>query len=83
MFLILCHTKSGYCYLKFVFCLFVFLQIPYVAKAIQELKEHSVKVFMCIYKPYILVCMKNACVNLDWIKLSCNFPVRNMQQRGK
>lgn len=29
------------------------------------------------------MCVKNACINLDWIKLSCNFPVRNMQQGKK
>lgn len=38
---------SQICFLLFV-CFLV--QIPYVVKAIQELKEHSVKVFMIIYK---------------------------------
>lgn len=37
---------SQICFWLFIFvCLFVFVQIPYVVKAIQELKEHSVKVF--------------------------------------
>lgn len=52
MFLILSHKVwillSQICFLLFV-CFFL-IQIPYVGKAIQELKEHSVKVFMIIYK---------------------------------
>lgn len=43
-------------------------QIPYVVKGSQESKAHSVKVFLIIYEQYMFVCMKNACVNLAWIK---------------
>lgn len=79
------ELQSGYCYLKLIFC-FVFrflLQIPYVVKGTQELKEHSVKVFLITYKPYIFVWIMNVCINLDWIKLSCNLTGRNIQQRKK
>lgn len=43
-------------------------QILYAVKGSHGLKAHSVKVFLILYKPCIVVCMKNACVNLAWIK---------------